>query len=109
MKKKSASKLVRRSLSEGGFFKLRVVVGVLLCFAAVTIVVLAQPRSVQSGNSQPIISAQYRGVVPIIKFDISPPVRDMVPLRVKECTKSENEEQGPIPLGPVGPVVPDKA
>src|SRR5207244_9783698 len=28
---------------------------------------------------------------------------------VKECTKAENEEQGPIPLGPVGPVVPDKA
>jgi len=111
MKKKSASQSApaRRSPGEAGFFKLRVVIGVLLCFAAVTIIVLAQPRSVQSGNSQPIIRAQYRGVVPIIKFDISPPMRDMVPLPAKECTKSENEEQGPIPLGPVGPVVPDKA
>src|SRR5213593_2618385 len=33
----------------------------------------------------------------------------MVPLPVTKCTKSENEEQGPIPLGPVGPVLPDKA
>src|SRR6266496_2477839 len=47
MKKKSASKSApaRRSLSEGGFFKLRVALGVLLCFAAITIVVLAQPRN----------------------------------------------------------------
>src|SRR4029077_1243331 len=63
----------------------------------------------QPGNSQPIISAQYRGLSPVVKFDISPPLRDMKPLEAKECTKSENEEQGPIPLPPVGPVVPDKA
>src|SRR5438876_6545624 len=111
MKKKSASKSApaRRSLSEGGFFKLRVVIGVLLCFAAVTIIVLAQPRSVQSGSSQPMVQAQYRGLSEVVKFDVSPPLRDMKPLPWKECTKSENEEQGPIPLGPVGPVVPDKA
>jgi hypothetical protein len=111
MKKKSASQSApaRRSLREGGFFKLRILVGVLLCFAAVTIVLLAQSRtpSGQSGNSQPIVSAQYRGVMPVVKFDVSPPLRDMKPLGWKECTKSENEEQGPIPLGPVGPVVPD--
>ena len=43
----------------------------------------------------------------VVKFDISPPLRDMKPLPWKECTKRENEESGPIPLGPVGPVVPD--
>ena len=26
-----------------------------------------------------------------------------------KMTKNEHEEEGPIPLGPVGPVVPDKA
>ncbi len=111
MKKKSASKSApaRRSLSEGGFFKLRVALGVLLCFAAIAFVVFAQPRSVQSGNSQPIFQAQYRGLSQVVKFDISPPLRDMKPLPWPQCTKSENEEQGPIPLGPVGPVVPDKA
>src|SRR5262245_45219440 len=50
MKKKSAFQSVRHSFHEGGFFKIRVLFGVLLCFAAVTIVLLAlgkasaQPR-----------------------------------------------------------------
>src|ERR1044071_3103452 len=100
----------KKSTSKSAFSKLRVVIGVLLCFSAVTIVLLAQsrPPSGQSGQ-QPIIHAQYRGVLQVVKFDISPPMRDMIPLPVKECTKSENEEGGPIPLGPVGPVLPDKA
>src|SRR5438132_6365924 len=102
MKKKSASK--------SAFFKLRVLLGVLLCFAAVTIVLFAQRTpSGQSGSSQPIVQAQYRGVLQVVKHDVSPPLRDMIPLPVKECTLRENEEQGAIPLGPVGPVVPDKA
>src|SRR5438128_1336551 len=102
MKKKSASK--------SAFFKLRVLLGVLLCFAAVTIVLFAQRTpSGQSGSSQPIVQAQYRGVLQVVKHDVSPPLRDMIPLPVKECTLRENEEQGPIPLGPVGPVLPDKA
>src|SRR6266496_3384331 len=58
MKKKSASKSApaRRSLSEGGFFKLRVALGVLLCFAAITIVVLAQPRN--NGSTAPQVQRQ---------------------------------------------------
>src|SRR6266513_5223725 len=58
MKKKSALKLVRRSLSEGGFFKLRVLIGVLLCFSAITLAVFAlgkasaQPRSVPAPASK---------------------------------------------------------
>src|SRR5213596_3666825 len=114
MKKKSASQSApaRRSLGEGGFFKLRVLVAVLLCFSAITLVLFAfgkasaQPRTAP-GISQPTISAQYRGVMPVVKFDISPPLRKMKPLVWKECTKRENEEEGPIPLGPVGPVVRD--
>src|SRR6266481_7363200 len=111
MKKKSASQSApaRRSLGEGGFFKLRLLIGVLLCFGAVTIVLLAQPRTPlgQSGNTQPIVQAQYRGVMQVVKFDISPPLRSMKPLPWKNCTLRENEEQGPIPAGPVGPVVAD--
>src|SRR5882757_590016 len=51
MKKKSPFHSVRRNLDEGGFFKLRVLFGVLLCFAGVTIVLFAlgkasaQPRT----------------------------------------------------------------
>jgi hypothetical protein len=101
----------KKSASQSAFFKLRVLLGVLLCFAAVSIVLLAQPRT-PSGpvtSGPPPFHAEYRGVLQVVKFDISPPLRDMKPLTWKECTKSENEEQGPIPLGPVGQVVPDTA
>src|SRR6266705_1916035 len=58
MKKKSASK--------SAFFKLRVALGVLLCFAAVTIVVFAQSRNAsQPANSQPIVRAEYRSVMQV--------------------------------------------
>jgi len=106
MKKKSASK--------SAFFKLRVLVGLLLCFAAITLALFALGKasaqrtpSGQSGNSQPLIRAEYRGVMPVVKFDISPPLRDMKPLPWTECTLRENEESGPIPVAPVGLVVPD--
>ena len=60
MKKKSASKSApaRRSLGEGGFFKLRVLVGVLLCFSAITLVLFAlgkasaQPRTLPAPASK---------------------------------------------------------
>src|SRR6516164_9648297 len=51
MKKKSAFHSVRRSFQQGGFFKVRILFGVLLSFAAMTIVLLAlgkasaQPRT----------------------------------------------------------------
>src|SRR5438874_4202205 len=59
MKRKSASQLIRRNLGEGGFFKLRVVSSVLLCFAAITLVFLvlgkvsAQPRKSFNSASPP--------------------------------------------------------
>ena len=102
----------KKSGSQSAFFKFRVLVAVLLCFAAITLVLFAfgkasaQPRP-SAQNPQPLIRAQYRGVMPVVKFDISPPLRSMTPLVAKTCTKSENEEEGPIPLGPVGPVVRD--
>ena len=59
MKTKSVSQYVRRKFSEGGFFKLRVLIGVLFCFAAITVILLAlrpaaagQPRT-PSGHASP--------------------------------------------------------
>ncbi len=105
----------RKSNSRSAFFNPRVLIGAIFCIAGAALAFFAfrsasaQPRnpSGQAGNSQPIIQAQYRGVLQVVKFDISPPLRSMTPLPWKECTLRENEEQGPIPLGPVGPVVPD--
>ena len=83
--------------SQSAFLNLRAVVGLLLCFAGVTLAFFAfrtasaQPRtpSEQSGNSQPLVQAQFRGVLQVVKFDISPPLRDMKPLVAKECTLRE--------------------
>ena len=52
MKKKSVSQFVRCNFGEGGFFKLRVVIGVLLCFAGITLVFVG-PAARQPGVAQP--------------------------------------------------------
>ena len=102
----------KKSASQSAFFKLRVLVAVFLCFGAITLVLFAfgkasaQPRP-PAPNQQPLVRAQYRGVMPVVKFDISPPLRTIKPLLPKGCTLRENEEEGPIPLGPVGRVVRD--
>src|SRR5215470_16397439 len=101
----------KKSASQSAFFKLRLLLGVLLCFGGITIVLLAQPRtpSAQSGNSHPIVQAEFRGVLPVVKFDISPPLRDMKPLPATGgCTLRENEDRDILAhMAPLGPVVPD--
>ena len=99
----------KKSTSQSAFFKLRLLLGVLFCFGAITLVLFAQPRtpSDQSNNSQPIVRAQFKGVLPVVQFDISPPLRSMKPLIAKTCTLRENEEQGPMLAAPLGPVVPE--
>src|ERR1051325_5321815 len=103
MKKKSANR--------SAFFNPRTILGVMLCFAGLALALFALTKAwaqpPRAGSPQAVIQAQYRGVLRVVKFDVSPPLRSMRPLPWPQCTKSENEEQGPIPLGPVGPVVPD--
>ncbi len=103
----------KKSASQSAFFKLRVLVAVLLCFAAMTLVVFAfgkasaQPKP-PAQNPQPLVRAQYRGVLPVVKFDISPPLRSITPLTANECTLRENEDRDILAhLAPLGPVVPD--
>ena len=102
----------KKSASQSAFFKLRVVLGVLLCFwgesASFCLRSPERPLANQVRNWRTAdVRAEYRGVMPVVKFDISPPLRSMKPLVAKECTLRENEEQGPILAAPLGPVVPD--
>src|SRR6266446_6271524 len=98
----------KKSTSRSAFFNPRVLIGFVLCSAGVTLAFFAFSKaSAQLGNPQLPVQAQYRGVMPVVKFDISPPMRSMKPLAWEECTLRENEEQGPIPRAPLGPVVPD--
>ena len=86
----------KKSTSQSAFFKLRLLIAVLLCFGAITLVLFAQPRtpSGQSGSSQPIVSAQYRGVVPVVKFDISPPLRSIKPFFQRSARKRKTRRRG---------------
>src|SRR5262245_3334939 len=98
----------KKSTSKSAFFKLRVLVAVLLCFFAITLVLFAFGKAwAQSRppaqNPQPVIRALYRGVLPVVKFDVSPPLRSIKPLSPKGEMR-ENEEQGPIPLKAVGQI-----
>jgi hypothetical protein len=104
----------KKSTKLSAFFNPRTLLGLFIIFAGIALALFALGKasaqrapSGHSGNSQPIVQAQYRGVMQVVKFDISPPLRNMKPLPWKNCTLRENEEQGPIPAGPVGPVVAD--
>ncbi len=102
----------KKSPSRSAFFNLRVLVGFVLCLAGATIAFFAFSKaSAQQDPRKPqvLVQAQYRGVLPVVKFDISPPLRDMKPLPAKECTLRENEDRDiiPHPAGPLGPIVPD--
>ena len=103
----------KKFASQSAFFKLRVLVAVLLSFAAITLVLFAfgkasaQPKP-PAQNPQPLVRAQYRGVLPVVKFDISPPLRSITPLTANECTLREDEDRDILAhLAPLGPGVPD--
>ena len=48
-----------------------------------------------------VISATYRGLQPVVKFDVSPPLRSMPPLPVKEGGEAMVDPDGPP--GELGP------
>src|SRR6266705_1021521 len=101
----------KKSPSRSAFFNPRVLLGFLLCLAGATIAFFAFSKaSAQQDPRKPqiLVQAQYRGVLPVVKFDISPPLRDMKPLPAKQCTLRENEDRDILAhLAPLGPVVPD--
>ena len=99
----------RKLPSKSAFFNQRVLIGFALCIAGATLAFFAFSKaSAQPGKLQLPIHAQYRGVLPVVKFDISPPLRDMKPLPAKGCTLRENEDREILAhLAPLGPVVPD--
>ena len=101
----------KKSASQSAFFKLRLLIAVLLCFGAITLVLFAQPRTPPANRavSQPIVRAQYLGVMPVMKFDISPPLRSMKPLTSKEVHAARERGTGADSAAPLGPVVPDTA
>lgn len=103
MKKKSTSEPVRRSL--GGFFNLRVVIGVFLILASVILALIgfgtilnvsaqANVGSTTAGQNQPTLGRPMgqMTVIPAVHSDLSPPLRN----QPVEWPQAEEEREPPV-------------
>src|SRR5919109_2807457 len=105
MKKKSTSHLVRRSLGEGGFFNLRVLIASVFCLAGVFMALidfglypggslLAQPSQQQAQQWQP-----HWVVVHSSQNDVSAPLREMATWPLPPAHGAEHEGPKNPPIG----------
>src|SRR6476620_5106077 len=85
--------------SKSAFTKQRLLIGVCLCFASLTLAFFAFRSASAQGNPRtPTIQAQYRGVLPVVKFDVSPALRDMQIIPPGPGELRENEEHDILPF-----------
>ncbi len=93
----------RKSAKRSAFFNVRALLGILLCVAGLTIGLVAfnklSAQSPRSWNPQVTSQAQYRGVLRIVKFDVSPPLRNIAPIPPHAGSLRDNEERDVIPRG----------
>jgi hypothetical protein len=94
----------KKSTNRSAFFNTRTLLGVVVSFAGVGLALFAfskasaQPGAPQAPTKQNPMQAQYRGLMQVVKFDVSPPLRQMQPIFPGTATKNEEEELGPIPV-----------
>ena len=114
MKKKSTSKLVRhslgedgstparRSLGEGGFFNLRVLIGLLVVLAGVLLALLGfgtfSNASAQANLDPNAQGAGQMTVIPAAHSDLSPPLRDQPVVWPQAGEKREPHVHPSIPI-----------
>ncbi len=88
----------KRPNSQSAFFYPRVLIGALLCFISVTLALFAlRSASAQKINGpsskESDIAAQYRGVAPVVHFDVSKPLREIKPVDPTFTTRREEDEE----------------
>ncbi len=74
----------------------RVPAGVLVSVAGVALVFLAFRNASAQGNL-PEVKGVYRGLAPVVKFDVSPPLRDMQVIPPGPGQLRENEDRDIVP------------
>ncbi len=93
----------KKSTSRSAFFKLRVVLSLLLVSGGIALALAAftkataQQDSKDKAPQKPVTEAQYRGVLPVTHFDVSPPLRDIAPIYPGPKPDREKEDQDIIP------------
>src|SRR5438477_10701308 len=86
------------SRSQSAFFSPRALIGLLLCLGVVTLALFAfRSASAQSSSQATPVSGIYRGLSPVVHFDISPPLRDITPIPPGPGQLRENEDQDIVP------------
>ena len=84
--------------SQSAFVSPRVLIGLLLCLGGVTMALFAFRSASAQGPSQGTpLSGIYRGLSPVVHFDISPPLRDITPISPGPGQLRENEDQDIVP------------
>jgi len=79
-------------------FVSRAVLSALLCLAGLALAIFAIQKAVAQGQSSgaPVVQGIYRGLSPVVKFDISPPLRNM-PVILGPGQLRENEDRDILP------------
>src|SRR5437762_4402144 len=96
MKKKSASR--------SAFFNLRVLISFGFCLIGLALALLGSglypSRSAQAQvPAQPPVQAVYRGLAPVVHFDVSPPLRDIKIISPGAGRMRDNEDRDIVPRG----------
>jgi hypothetical protein len=70
----------------------------LLCFGGLVLAFVALRNAAAQGQSTgtPVVQGVYRGLAPVVKFDVSPPLRDMQPI-LGPGQLRENEDREILP------------
>lgn len=100
----------KNSRSESAFSWPRVMMSMLFCVIGAMLALLAfrtTPAQGQSKSSRtPLAHAQYRGQMPVVRFDVSPPLRSIKIIPPGPGRLRENEDRDIVPRQPG--VVPER-
>ncbi len=90
----------KRPNSQSAFFYPRVLIGALCCFAGIALALFAlRSASAQGRNpGTPEVRAAFRGVAPVVRFDVSPALRDMAVIPPGPGKLRENEDRDIVPF-----------
>jgi hypothetical protein len=95
--KKEKNVKMKKFTNHFGFVNRRAVFA-LLCFAGLVLAFFATSKAAAQGQSPgtPVVQGVYRGLSPVVKFDVSPPLRDM-PVILGPGQLRENEDRDILP------------
>src|SRR5947209_7147116 len=92
----SVSARARRSLGEGGFFNLRVLIGLFMVLAGVSLALLGSGASSPSGSSSAKAQQKYQPPIKVIDPTLLPPGFDCSKIRELGIDRQENFHAGLI-------------